>query len=328
MGRVVHGYGDGKQRRTGENGKSAGAGRRCEGALRLVVQRKLAETCSLMKTLPRCVMVMVVAGLMTACESRPVNVGTKGIAQGVENPKRALPPGPSENRVTVSARYVRIEQAMPEAKTALAFFADEAGLKAGTVVLTRSEADAALGELTLITGRDAHASERVTVEPGLLARLQFTQFFSSRENNQSQVRISVGGVEQEFQPRHVGLGLIVTPRVVTEGRLQMEVEIQQTTFEGFIEYGGEAVNLTGSAVETASTQQAVVVPRGFYQPIFAHELVMLDVAMDSGKVVVIRMDPKKPATGDQRFGFVEKMHKETEGTLLVFLTAEQVRAGR
>jgi len=45
-------------------------------------------------------------------------------------------------------------------------------------------------------------------------------------------------------------------------------------------------------------------------------------------VVVIRMDPKKPATGDQRFGFVEKMHKETEGTLLVFLTAEQVRAGR
>jgi len=202
---------------------------------------------------------------------------------------------------------------MPEATGALAFLADEAGLKAGTVVLTKAEADDALLALTRVTGGDSATSETVTVpSSGRFARLAFTRFFSRDKISQSQVRISVGGVEQTFEARNEGVDLMVWPEVTANGALQVKAETRQTTFEGFVEYMGD------------SAKENVKVPSGFYQPIFATDLIStVDVRMDSGKVVVIRADPVKRTVQDPRVTTGVALSDNPSGSLIVFLMAER-----
>ena len=212
-----------------------------------------------------------------------------------------------------------------EAKGALAFLADEARLKAGAVVLTKAEAEAALGMLTWVTGDDVRTSETVTVlSSGLFARLWFTPYFSP--DFQSQVIISVGGVEQEFRAQSTGVRLKVTPRVVANEAIQMKVEISQKTFEGFLEYQVGSVKAGGAAGESETTKAGAEVADGL-QPIFATEVMgTVDAQMASGQVVVIRADPKTKPASDPLFGINGKGYGRTKGTLLIFVRAERAPA--
>ena len=70
------------------------------------------------------------------------------------------------------------------------------------------------------------------------------------------------GTPQEFTTRNVGVELRVTPTVEEDDHsISLDLNPKVTEFEGFVEYGGPSVAISGGTT--------VTVPPGFYQPIFA-----------------------------------------------------------
>ena len=140
------------------------------------------------------------------------------------------------------------------------------------------------------------------------------------------------GTPQEFTTRNVGVELKVTPTVEEDNySVSLDLNPRVTEFEGFVEYGGPSIAISGGTT--------VTVPPGFYQPIFAVREVTTKVTIWDGATLVMggltREDVKKvndkvPVFGSLPLvGKLFRSHGESsqKRNLLIFVTANLVNPG-
>jgi len=269
----------------------------------------------MMNTLRRGVVMMmaVVVGMLAGCASR---TGAGQIKAG------------TETQVEVSARYVRIPGALPEAKGALAFLADGAGLKAGAVVLTKKEAEAAIKKLVKVTKQEVRSTPRVAVLAGEQAKMMIEapHLVNGREELPG---ISTGAGPLKSSPDFT-VELSVSPQVAVNGVMRVGLKMEVTTLESFMEYGGVTVTIpaaaSGISAEGHTAPVTVTVPKGFYMPVFSTHALKSEVRIAERGVVVLRTDRKAPTMVNQDGSKTESPSVSVDAgeTLLVFLSAERV----
>lgn len=88
------------------------------------------------------------------------------------------------------------------------------------------------------------------------------------------------GTPQDFTMRRIGVEMKVTPIVEQSGqRIFLRLEPQVTELDGFVEYGGQSVAISGGAT--------VNVPSGFFQPTFSVRKISTEVITDNDSVLVL-----------------------------------------
>lgn len=140
------------------------------------------------------------------------------------------------------------------------------------------------------------------------------------------------GTPQEFTTRNVGVELRVTPTVEEDDySVSLDLNPKVTEFEGFVEYGGPSIAISGGTT--------VTVPPGFYQPIFAVREMTTKVTIWDGATLVMggltREDVKKvndkvPVLGSlPLLGRLFRSQGESsqKRNLLIFVTANLVSPG-
>jgi general secretion pathway protein D len=139
------------------------------------------------------------------------------------------------------------------------------------------------------------------------------------------------GTPQDFTIQEVGVTLEVTPTVAADDSIALNLKPKVTEFEGFVEYGGTSIAISGTTT--------VTVPSGFFQPIFSTREVTTDVTVFDGATVVIggltreevkTVDDKVPVLGSipligQAFRSSGKTIQKK--SLMVFVTANLVSPG-
>ena len=139
------------------------------------------------------------------------------------------------------------------------------------------------------------------------------------------------GTPQDFTVQEVGVTLEVTPTVANDDSIGLNLKPKVTEFEGFVEYGGTSVAISGTTT--------VTIPSGFFQPIFTTREVSTDVTVFDGATVVIggltreevkTVDDKVPVLGSiPLIGAAFRSSGKTiqKKSLMVFVTANLVSAG-
>lgn len=205
---------------------------------------------------------------------------------------------------------------------------------------------ATIRALSQKTGTDLLSAPKVTVLSGNPANIVVAQelrYPQSYGEVQSQVGTSsttgggagvtiTAGTPQEFTMRNVGVELKVTPTVEDDDySISLDLNPKVTEFEGFIEYGGQSVAISGSTT--------VTVPSGFYQPIFSTREVTTKVTVWDGATLVMggltreevkKTSDKVPLLGDIPFigrAFRSKGESSQKRNLLIFVTANLVSPG-
>ncbi|HLP02768.1 MAG TPA: hypothetical protein VK163_12145 [Opitutaceae bacterium] len=140
------------------------------------------------------------------------------------------------------------------------------------------------------------------------------------------------GTPQDFATENVGVDLQVTPVVEEDARsITLDLHPVVTEFEGFVEYGGPSLAVSGG--------KTVTIPSGFYQPIFSKRSVSTRVTLWDGATLVMggltreetrKVTDKVPLLGD--LPAVGRLFRSTgEGAtkrnLLIFVTASLVSPG-
>ncbi|MFA6287980.1 MAG: type II secretory pathway, component PulD [Opitutaceae bacterium] len=216
-----------------------------------------------------------------------------------------------------------------------------------TRVLGGFDVTATIRALSQKTGTDLLSAPKVTVLSGNPANIVVAQelrYPQSYGEVQSQVGSSgntgggaagvtiTAGTPQEFTTRNVGVELKVTPTVEDDDySISLDLDPKVTEFEGFIEYGGQSVAISGTTT--------VTVPSGFYQPIFSTREVTTKVTVWDGATLVMggltreevrKTSDKVPLLGDVpligRF-FRSKGETSQKRNLLIFVTANLVSPG-
>jgi general secretion pathway protein D len=125
--------------------------------------------------------------------------------------------------------------------------------------------------------------------------------------------------------------LEVTPTVGADDSIALNLKPKVVEFEGFVEYGGTSVAISGSTT--------VTIPSGFFQPIFTTREVSTDVTVFDGATVVIggltreevkTVNDKVPVLGDIPFlgtAFRSSGKTTTKRNLMIFVTANLVSPG-
>ncbi|MDP0498015.1 MAG: type II secretory pathway, component PulD [Verrucomicrobiota bacterium JB024] len=195
-------------------------------------------------------------------------------------------------------------------------------------------------------GSDLLSSPRLTVLSGRTAQIVVAQELRYPENY-SDIESEVGtststtggsagvtitaGTPQDFTVRNVGVEMEVTPTVEENQNISLKLEPRVTEFEGFVEYGGTSVAISGGTT--------VSVPSGFYQPIFSTREVRTEVTVYDGATVVIggltreevkTVNDKVPLLGDiPLLGrlFQSKGETSSKKNLLIFVTANLISPG-
>ncbi len=205
---------------------------------------------------------------------------------------------------------------------------------------------AAIRALSQKQGSDLLSSPKVTVLSGNPANITVAQelrYPQSYGEIQSQVGSAAtgggaagvtitAGTPQEFTTRNVGVEMKVTPTVEEDDySISLDLNPKVTEFEGFVEYGGPSVAISGNTT--------VTVPPGFYQPIFSVREVTTKVTIWDGATLVMggltreevkKVSDKVPFFGDIPFVgrlFRSKGESSQKRNLLIFVTANLVSPG-
>ncbi|MDQ5977145.1 MAG: ral secretion pathway protein [Verrucomicrobiota bacterium] len=209
------------------------------------------------------------------------------------------------------------------------------------------DVNAIVRALSQQSGTELLSAPRLTVlsgNPATITVAQEMRYPQSYGQIQSQVgtgSISGGGsagvsitsgTPQEFTTRNIGVELRVTPTVEEDNRsISLDLNPKVTEFEGFVEYGGPSVAISGGTT--------VTVPPGFYQPIFAVREVTTRVTLWDGATLIMggltREDVKKvndkvPILGSVPIIgrlFRTKGESTQKRNLLIFVTANLVTPG-
>ena len=208
------------------------------------------------------------------------------------------------------------------------------------------DVSAAVRALSQRQGTDLLSSPKLTVLSGNPANITVAQelrYPQSYGEIQSQVGTGAvaggaagvtitAGTPQEFTARNVGVELRVTPTVEEDDySISLDLNPRVTEFEGFVEYGGPSVAISGSTT--------VTVPPGFYQPIFSVRDISTKVTIWDGATLVMggltreevkKVNDKVPFFGDIPFVgrlFRSKGESAQKRNLLIFVTANLVSPG-
>lgn len=220
-------------------------------------------------------------------------------------------------------------------------------LAVATGVVGEFEVTAMIRALSRQTGTDLMSAPKVTVLSGNPANIVIAQelrYPQSYGEVQSQVGSSgnsgggaagvtiTPGTPQEFTTRNVGVELKVTPTVEEDDySISLDLNPKVTEFEGFVEYGGQAVAISGGTT--------VTLPSGFFQPIFSTREVTTKVTVWDGATLVMggltreeikKVNDKVPVLGDIPFfgrAFRSKGETSSKRNLLIFVTANLVTPG-
>lgn len=144
-------------------------------------------------------------------------------------------------------------------------------------------------------GSDLMSSPSLTVLDGKTAvikvaqLLRYPQAYGDTQSNVGTASATGGGAStsvaitagtpQDFTVQEVGVSMEVTPTVGADDSIALILKPKVTEFEGFVEYGGTSVALTGALT--------VTVPSGFFTPIFSTREVQTEVTVFDGATVVI-----------------------------------------
>lgn len=208
---------------------------------------------------------------------------------------------------------------------------------------------ATLRALSLRQGSDLLSAPKVTVLSGSPASITVAQELRYPQSyGEIQSEVGTGGVNngtggaagvtitagtpQDFTTRNVGVELNVTPTVEEdEYSISLDLNPRVTEFEGFVEYGGQSIAISGSTT--------VTVPSGFYQPIFSSREIKTRVTVWDGATLVMggltreevkRVNDKTPFLGDIPLVgrlFKSKGEASSKRNLLIFVTANLVSPG-
>jgi len=196
-------------------------------------------------------------------------------------------------------------------------------------------------------GSDLLSAPKVTVLSGNVAtitvaqELRYPQSYgeirsevgtSSAQNSGSAGVTITSGTPQSFTTRNVGVELQVLPTVEEENdAISLDLHPKVTEFEGFVEYGGPSLAISGG--------RSVTVPPGFYQPIFSVREVTTKVTLWNGATLVMggltreevrTVNDKVPVLGDiPLLGrlFRSKGESAQKRNLLIFVTANLLSPG-
>ena len=197
------------------------------------------------------------------------------------------------------------------------------------------------------SGADVMSAPSLTVLDGKTATISISQLLRYPQSyGDTQATVSQGtgtgassgngvaitaGTPQDFTVKEVGVTLEVTPTVGADDSIALNLKPTVTEFEGFVEYGGTSVAITGNTT--------VTVPSGFFQPIFNQRQVTTDVTIFDGATVVIggltreevkTVNDKVPVLGDIPFfgsAFRSSSKSTVKKNLTVFVTANLVSPG-
>ena len=196
-------------------------------------------------------------------------------------------------------------------------------------------------------GSDLMSAPKVTVLSGKQAditiaqELRYPQSYGDIESTvssgggggtggSSAVSITAG-TPDDFTTRNVGVEMTVTPNVASDNTISLKLQPRVTEFEGFVEYGGPSIALSGTTT--------AIVPAGFYQPIFSTREISTEVTIYDGATVVMggltrdeirSVNDKVPFLGDiPGLGRLFRSEGETrqKKNLLIFVTANLVNPG-
>ncbi|MDB6095686.1 MAG: type and secretion system protein [Verrucomicrobia bacterium] len=184
-----------------------------------------------------------------------------------------------------------------------------------TGVVGEFDVNAVVRALSQRQGTDLLSAPRVTVlsgNPATITVAQEMRYPQSFGQTQSQVGTGnasgggsagvaiTAGTPQEFVSRNVGVELKVTPTVEDDNHsISLELNPRVTEFDGFVEYGGPSIAISGSTT--------VTVPSGFYQPIFSVRDISTKVTIWDGATLVMggltreevkKVSDKVPVLGD------------------------------
>jgi len=216
-----------------------------------------------------------------------------------------------------------------------------------TGIIGEFDVQAVIRALSQKSGTELLSAPKLTVlsgNPATITVAQELRYPQSYGQIQSQVgtgSVSGGGsagvsitsgTPQEFTTRNVGVELKVTPTVEEDDHsVSLDLNPKVTEFEGFVEYGGPSVAISGGTT--------VTVPPGFYQPIFAVREVTTKVTIWDGATLMMggltredvkQVSDKVPVLGSlPGLGrlFRSKAESSTKRNLLIFVTANLVSPG-
>ena len=225
--------------------------------------------------------------------------------------------------------------------TAANFF-KEVGITSGDLNF-----DLQINALARKTGSDLMSAPKVTVLSGKRANivvaqeLRYPQSYGDIEStvssgggggDQGGAAVSItAGTPEDFTFRNVGVEMAVTPNVESDNRISLILEPRVTEFEGFVEFGGPSIALSG--------ETTAIVPSGFFQPIFSTREITTEVTIFDGATVVMggltrdevkSVNDKVPFLGDiPGLGRLFRSEGETrqKRNLLIFVTANLVSPG-
>ncbi len=216
-----------------------------------------------------------------------------------------------------------------------------------TGVVGEFDVNAIVRALAQRQGTDLLSAPKVTVLSGSLATITVAQEMRYPQSfGQTQSQVGTGnasgggsagvaitaGTPQDFTARNVGVELKVTPTVEEDDfSISLELNPKVTEFDGFVEYGGPSIAISGSTT--------VTVPSGFYQPIFSVRDISTKVTIWDGATLMMggltreevkKVTDKVPILGDlPLLGrlFRSKGQTTQKRNLLIFVTARLVNPG-
>jgi general secretion pathway protein D len=212
------------------------------------------------------------------------------------------------------------------------------------------DVNAVVRALAQKSGTDLLSAPRVTVLSGSEAlitvaqEMRYPQSFGEIQSQVGSGRTTgdgssgsagvaiTAGTPKEFTTRKVGMELRVIPTVEEDDcSISLELNPKVTEFEGFVEYGGPSIAISGG--------RTVTVPPGFFQPIFSVREVSTRVTLWDGATIVMgglmreevkRVEDKVPILGDIPLlgrAFRSKGVSSQKRNLLIFVTASLVSPG-
>lgn len=192
-------------------------------------------------------------------------------------------------------------------------------------------------------GSDLMSAPKLTVLSGKTAQIVVAQEFrypesfgdigsevgSTNLNGGGSAGVSItAGTPRNFTVRNIGVEMEVTPTVEMNNYITLTLEPKVTEFEGFVEYGGSSIAVTGNT--------SVNIPSGFIQPIFSVRKIKTQFTIANGQIAVIgglareevvKVQDKVPLLGDiPLLGrlFQSKSETNQKRNLIIFVSANLV----
>lgn len=248
-----------------------------------------------------------------------------------------------EGRISVDGNVFPISNNLPSVPNALNLGSQAVPTANLMGVLNAWDLNVMIKALEQHGGSDLMSAPKLTVLSGKTAQIVVAQEFrypesfgdigsevgSTNLNGGGSAGVSItAGTPRNFTVRNIGVEMEVTPTVEMNNYITLTLEPKVTEFEGFVEYGGSSIAVTGNT--------SVNVPSGFIQPIFSIRKIKTQFTIANGQIAVIgglareevvKVQDKVPFLGDiPLLGrlFQSKSETSQKRNLIIFVSANLV----